>query len=84
MVQRLTVEKSVLKIKRDSEEVEAGVSTFDELKQFNTIYAITQAYGITPDEAFDMDYGTAFLTLVMKAKEANFAKRMRDVIKRKT
>jgi hypothetical protein len=83
LLRTLDVEKSVINVKRTAEEIEAGISTFDELKQFNVLYALAKTYSITPDEAFNLDYSTAFLTLVRQSKEAVFQKKLQEVMRRK-
>jgi hypothetical protein len=49
---------------RTAEQIAAGIEMLDAYKEFNIIDAIATAYVITPDEAFNMDYGTCKLKLM--------------------
>lgn len=51
-------------IPKTPEQIAAGIELLDQYKEFNIIDAIATAYVITPDQAFNMDYGTCKLKLM--------------------
>ena len=68
-------------MKPDTIEIEAGIDKFNQFGEFNVLYNLASGDPLKLEDAFNLPYTEAFLTLARKAEEARYAKRLRKALK---
>ena len=70
----MTVENAAYFVPKTENEISAGIDKFAEFREFNVLWSIAGGDPLRLDDAFELEYNTAHLSLARTAMEARFSR----------